>query len=237
MSKMSYKKLGIAFALACVLLMTTAIPVLAQSYDPGVSAGQTIEYGNFTAPEAEDVVESLKVEVLSVSGKEVTLRETQTQRDGSEASIDIVFNVETGSSDREVTYYPDLIIAANLGDGDEIPPLDSANLATIDSVETRTYLGESRVVNIVTATETGEGYTTTSTHVYDKVSGIRLETETELTMGTTTSTYSHSITSTNIFDEPEPTPSEGIPDEYIYVAVAAVVIVVIAIAVVLVKRK
>ena len=63
MSIMSYKKLGIAFALACVLLMTTAIPVLAQSYDPGVSVGQTIEYGNYVAPEAEDVVEKLEVQL------------------------------------------------------------------------------------------------------------------------------------------------------------------------------
>ena len=109
----------------------------------------------------------------------------------------------------------------------------------VNKTETRTYLGVSRSVNIVSYTFSGEGYTLSETFVYDKISGMRLELEGEATTTEppTTSTYSNSIIDTNIFVKPEPTPSEGIPVEYLYVGVAVVIIVVAAAVIMLKKRS
>ena len=235
-------KFGTAFALTLVLLMTLAVPVLAVDYNPGVSVGQWIEYGNFVAP-AEDpqgfAVSSMRTEVVAVNGKEVTLRELTRNKDGTESQTDIVFNVETSISNRTFRYYPDTLIAANLNEGDTIPLLDSGNLASVSSTETRTYLGISRSVNVVNYVVSGEGFTSNQTIVYDKVSGILLDSYTELTYTpgpSPTSPYSHSIVDTNIF-ESEPPTSEGIQVEYLYAGVAVAIIIVVVAVIALKKRS
>ena len=235
---MSNRKLGIAFALIYVILMALAIPVLAVDYNPGVSVGQGAEYGNYEMDDQETNVNWTRLYVAAVSGKEVTLTEFTAYMDGTDETVDRVYNVEAGTVDGQLATFPGTwIIAANLNENDTLPPVDLGYV--VNKTETRTYLGVSRSVNIVSYSYSGEGYTLSETFVYDKASGIMLEMEGEAVAGDVTSTYSHSITVTNIFEEPEPTPtpSEEIPVEYIYVAVVAVVIIVIAIAVVLIKRK
>jgi hypothetical protein len=234
---MSNLKRGIIFALTFVLLMGIAVPVLAVDYNPGVSVDQWAEYGNYVAPEEEDVVNMTRVGVTAVSGKEVTLSECTGYRDGTDETVDKVYDVEAGTVDGEAATFPGILIAANLNEGDALPPVDLGY--TVNTSETRTYLGVSRSVNIFSYTEVGEGYTVSDTFVYDKVSGIRLEVQTDVTMDTTVLTYSHSIVDTNIFEEPEPTPTpeEGVPVEYIYVGVAVVIIVVVVVAVLLLRKK
>ena len=233
---MSDLKLGIAFALTCALLMALAVPVLAVDYNPGISVGQGAEYGNYVLDGQETDVNWTRFGVAAISGKEVTLTEITAYMNGTDETVDKIYNVEAGTVDGQPAAFPGTwIIAANLNEGDALPPVDLGYI--VNTTETRTYLGVSRSVNIVSYTFSGEGYTLSETFVYDKASGIMLEMEGEAVVGDTTQTYSHSITVTNIFEEPEPTPSEGIPVEYLYVGVAVVIIVVAAAVIVLKKRS
>jgi len=235
---MSGLKLGIALVLTCVLLMTLAVPVLAVDYNPGVSVGQGAEYGNYVMDGQETDVNWTRFGVAAVSGKEVTLTELTAYMNGTDETVDKVYNVEAGTVDGQPAAFPGTrIIAANLNEGDALPPVDSGYI--VNTTETRTYLGVSRSVNIVSYSYSGEGYTISETFVYDKASGILLEMEGETVVGDTTQTYSHSITVTNIFEEaePTPTPTEGIPVEYLYVGVVVVIIVVVAAVIMLKKRS
>jgi hypothetical protein len=233
---MSGLKLGIAFVLTCVLLMTLAVPVLAVDYNPGVSVGQGAEYGNYVLDGQATDVNWTRFGVAAVSGKEVTLTELTAHMDGTVETVDKVYDVEAGTVDGQPAAFPGTwIIAANLNEGDALPPVDLGYM--VNTTETRTYLGVSRSVNIVSYSYSGEGYTISETFVYDKVPGIMLEMEGETLVGDTTQTYSNSITVTNIFEEPTPTPSEGLPVEYLYVGVAVVIIVVAVAAVMLLKKR
>jgi hypothetical protein len=235
---MANLKRGIIFALLFVLLMGVAVPVLAVDYNPGVSVGQWAEYGNYVLDDEETDINMTKVAVMAVSGKEVTLSEYTGYMDGTDEIVDKVYDVEAGTVDGEAATFPGVvIIAANLNEGDALPPVDLGY--TVNTTETRTYLGVSRSVNIVSYTFVGEGYTISETFVYDKASGMQLELEGETLVEGVTQTYSHSITDTNIFEAPTPTPtpSEGVPVEYIYVGVIVVVIVIVVIAVVVLKKK
>jgi ABC-type Na+ efflux pump permease subunit len=218
--------------------MTLAVPVLAVDYNPGVSVGQGAEYGNYVIDGQETDVNWTRFGVAAVSGKEVTLTELTEYMNGTDETVDKVYDVEAGTVDGQPASFPGTwIIAANLNEGDALPPVDLGYI--VNTTETRTYLGVSRSVNIVSYSYSGEGYTISETFVYDKASGIMLEMEGKTVVGDTTQTYSDSITVTNIFEEaePTPTPSEGIPVEYLYVGVIAVVIVIVVIAIALKKRS
>ncbi len=241
--KMVNQKIAISTALIFTLMLAVAIPVLAQTtYNPGVSTGQWIEYGNFAAPDNQ--VNQLKVQVVSVNGKEVTLQEHWEYKNGTVEDKNRIFNVETGVIDGQSLPPRDLLIPANLKDGDTVPPTSFG--VKVGSAEMRTYLGVSRLVNIIQSFSSGEGYTLDETFVYDRVSGIRLESMTNYTLGTTSTIYSHSIVETNIFGDSEPTstPTQttgtatpSIPTEYIYVAVIVAVIVIVAVVLALKKRS
>jgi hypothetical protein len=235
---MSGLKLKIAFILMCVLLMTLVVPVLAVDYNPGVSVGQGAEYGNYVVDGQATDVNWTRFGVTAVSGKKVTLTELTAYMNGTDETVDKVYDVEAGTVDGQPTAFPGTwIIAANLNEGDALPPVD--NGYTVNTTETRTYLGVSRSVNIINYTFYGEGYTISENYVYDKTSGIMLEMEGEAVVGEITQTYSSSITVTNVFEAPTPTPTptEGVPVEYIYIGVIVVVIVIVVIAIALKKRS
>src|SRR5450759_2398720 len=85
------------------------------------------------------------------------------------------------------------IIAANLNQGDVIPP---ANTYIVNGTANRVYLGVTRSVNILETTVSTPDYSTSLTYIYDKASGILLESSVETTQNqpqTTTSHYSYSI--------------------------------------------
>ncbi len=235
---MSDLKRRIIFALTFVLLMTLAVPVLAVDYNPGVSVDQGAQYGNFVLDGQATDVNWTRIGVTAVSGKEVTLTEITAYMNGTEKTVDKVYDVEAGTVDGQPAAFPGAwIIAANLNEGDALPPVDAGYI--VNKTETKTYLGVSRSVNIVSYSLVGEGYTISETFTYDKASGIMLELEGETVVGDTTQTYSDSITVTNIFEAPTPTPTpeEGVPVEYIYVGVAVVIIVVAVAAVLLLKKR
>jgi len=199
-------RLKIAFPLVCILLTVAFIaPVFALEYNPGVSVGQWIKYGNYlvTTP-AESVISPdwSMMEVIGVSGKEVTLRTTGAYMNGTALpSSEIVCNIEEGGFNMWQRY----IIAANLNQGDKI--LNIAATDTINKTETRTILDTSRSVNILNFSYSYAGQDTTFAYIYDKASGMNIEFEMKINIIESAVTYTNSYTiiDTNIF-EVEPIP-------------------------------
>ena len=194
-------KLKIAFPLVYVLLTVAFIsPVFAVDYNPGVSVGQWIKYGDYlvTTP-AETVISPdwSMMEVIGVSGKEITLRITGAYMNGTALpSSEIICNIEAGGFNMWQRY----IIAANLNQGDKILNIEETD--TINKTETRTILGTSRSVNILNFTYSYAGQDTTFVYIYDKASGMNLgfEMETNIIEQAVTYTNSYTIHDTNIFE-------------------------------------
>jgi hypothetical protein len=142
------------------------------------------------------------MEVVEVSGKEVTLRITGAYMNGTALPpSEVICNIEAGRTDEWQRY----IIAANLNQGDKI--LNTATADTINKTETRTILGASRSVNILNFTYSAAGQDMLFTYIYDKASGIQLGFEMKINIIEQAVTYtnSYSIIDTNIFDvEPIP---------------------------------
>lgn len=228
-------KVTIALVSAFLILEAFTLPVFAIEYNSGVVKGQYVKYGNFVGNgpgvESFNDYDWLKLEVISVSGKEVTLLSTGQFKNGAAIpgnGTTEVWNVETGT-DNGVPSTQGSIIAANLTEGDPIPP---PNTYMVNKTENRVYLGVSRSVNVLEATVSTPDYSTSLTYVYDRSSGMLLESsvETTQTQTATSSAYSYSITETNIF---------GSTPIWIIAAIIAVITlgVVIAVAASLVFRK
>ena len=199
-------RLKIAFTLACVfLIMAFVAPALAVDYNPGVSVGQWVKYGVFEVTTPADTIISpdwSMIEVVGVSGKQVTLRITGAYMNGTAIPIeDLTCNIETGM----VNGFQRYIIATNLNQGDKI--LNTATSDVINKTETRTILGASRSVNILNFTNSYTGQGMTGNYIYDKTSGMQLGFEMEITIIESAVTYknSYTIIDTNIF-EVEPIP-------------------------------
>jgi hypothetical protein len=228
----------LATFVALAVLATLALPVFAQDYNLGVTVGQYVTYGNFVGVgpgfESFNDYDWLKLEVVSVSGKEVGLLSTGQFNDGEAIpgnGTTTVWNVETGTEDGSPsTQGP--IIPANLVQGDAIPP---PSTYSVNKTEDRTYLGVSRSVNILDVAISTPDYDTTLAYVYDRVSGMLLESTSKTIQAQpepTTSEYSYSIIETNIFGS-----APGIfPAEYIIIIVAVVVTVILVAILVLWKR-
>ncbi len=97
------------------------------------------------------------------------------------------------------------------------------------------YLGVGRSVNVLEVAISMPDYDTTLTYIYDRTSGMLLESTSKTTQTLpepTTSEYSYSITETNIFQSTTILP---IPLEYLVLVIA--IIVVVAVVLVLALRK
>lgn len=158
------------------------MPAFAVDYNPGVAVGQYVKYGNFAGTgqgfEAFNDYSFLQLQVTNVSGKEVTLLSTGQFKNGTALpgnSTTTVWNIETGTEDGTPnTQGP--IIAANLNQGDAIPPPGTYK---VNATEDRTFLGVSRTVNILSITISTSDYNSTLSYVYDKSTGMLLESSTQ----------------------------------------------------------
>jgi hypothetical protein len=234
-------KIPILVLIASFLAAFT-LPALAVTYNPGVSNGQYVKYDNFvgTGPgvEAFNDYDWLKLQVTRVSGKTVTLLSTGQYKNGTAIPGDgtvSVWNIETGTEDG-VPSTQGPIIAANLNQGDAIPP---TNTYKVNNTESRKYFGETRTVNVLDASISTPDYNTSVTYVYDKASGMLLESNTETTTQadtqSITTTVSYIIVDTNIFSL---SPSPSVPEFPIDAAATIVVIItVIATAFILLLKK
>jgi hypothetical protein len=229
--------------LTTALLAALVFPVLALTYNPGVATGQYVKYGNFVGigqgVESFNDYDWLKLQVTDVSGKSVTLLSTSQYKNGTAIAGNgtvSVWNIETGTQDG-VPSTKGPIIASNLNQGDPIPP---PNTYVVNRTESRMYLGVSRTVNILDASISTPDYNITQTYVYDKASGMLLESTTQTTTQAlpqpVVTTISYSVIETNIFSSTNPSPS--VPEFPITIAgVVIVVIVCVAAALILFKKK
>jgi hypothetical protein len=230
--------------LVTVILFGLALPVFAVDYTPGVTVGQYIKYGNFSGNgqgfEAFNDYGFLKLQVTSVSGKQVTLLSTGQFKNGTSLpgnGTSSIWNIETGTEDGiPSTQGP--IIAANLNQHDTIPPPDTFS---VNQSESRTYLGTIRTVNILAVEINTSDYNSTLTYVYDKLSGLLIEsftqTMTQSEPQPVASSYSYSITETNIFGS-TPNPSSTVPEfPILTLEIVVVVLMVVTLALILIKRK
>lgn len=223
-------------------LAAFTLPALAVTYNTGVSNGQYVKYDNFvgTGPgvEAFNDYDWLKLQVTRVSGKTVTLLSTGQYKNGTAIPGDgtvSVWNIETGTEDG-VPSTQGPIIAANLNQGDAIPP---TNTYKVNNTESRKYFGVTRTVNVLDASISTPDYNTSVTYVYDKASGMLLESNTETTTQadtqSITTTVSYIIVETNIFSSSS---SPSVPELPIDAwATIVVIITVIATAFILLLKK
>ena len=250
-------------------------PMYTGEYNPGVSVGDYVIYGNFVCNEVHQgegwvCINDLafkKVEVVAVSGKEVTFRHTQQFKNGSATPIsgctetwDVEHFLWSDETDDWITY--GLIMAANLTEGNQIHS-QTCNFTehVITKTEVRTYLGVSRNVNLIitkhmveepvyddgAAREPPRGVpdcNITDINVYDLESGFKLEFERTTSDGDVISAMS--IVETNIFSSQTSSPSSptslesttlGIPTEVLYVMPGLVVVVIVAAIAVVLEKR
>ena len=204
-----------------------------------------MKYGNFVrsgpGAEAFNDYDWLKLQVTDVSGKTVTLLSTSQFKNGTAISGNgtlVDWNLEAGT-ENGVPNTQGPIIAANLNQGDAIPP---PNTYMVNRTETRTYLGVSRTVNILDVSFSTPDYSTSLTYVYDQASGMLLESTTQtITQAQTqpvTTTISYSVIETNVFSL-SPTPTPTIPEFSIQTIGAAflIVVVIVTLALILLKKR
>jgi hypothetical protein len=236
-------KSRIAVALAFVLLLAFVSPVLAVQYNPGVSVGTYVKYGNWLAINAptSEAMDWQKIEVVAVSGQEVTLRMTGQLKNGTvmpHSGETYVYDVETGATNYT---HSDLgfVVATNLNEGDAVP--SGSNTYMINATEIKTYMAASRMVNVLvevfSGVDTRGPYTARLTRAYDKASGMLLEMETWIKWSSTPNdrVIYFSVTDTNIFATQ--TASLGLPTEYLYPLVAMVAVAMSALVVILFRRR
>ena len=237
---MSNIKYSLFLFLVAIILLALALPVFAIGYNPGVTAGQYAKYGNFSGSgegfEGFNDYGFLQLQVTSVSGKDVTLLSTGQYKNGTALPGNdtlTVWNIEAGTQDGSpATQGP--IIATNLNQGDAIPPLGTYS---INQTESRTYLGTSRTVNILTVQIKTSDYNSTLTYVYDKLSGMILESSTQTTTQSqptpVSSSYSYIIIGTDIFG-----PNASVPEfSTITIEVAGIIALISLAAVLIIVRK
>jgi hypothetical protein len=239
------------------------LTIVTEEYNPGVSVGDYVTYGNFVCnrehPEGCICINDLafkKVEVIEVSGKEVTFLHTQQFKNGSETPLNgcmETWDVEKAvwSENTDVYTESTLIIAANLTEGNSIQS-DPCPLLDYYVAETdvRTYLGVNRNVAIFHFHElvdnNRELCNVTVNVVFDQESGIRLEHELVTLDGDIIA--SMSIVDTNIFSTPsastissvysfQKTPVANVPALAFYVATVLVIIVILVVAFVIFRKK
>jgi hypothetical protein len=136
-------KLKLLTALLTIALLAAFVfPVLALTYNPGVATGQYVKYGNFVGigqgVESFNDYDWLKLQVTGVSGKDVTFLSTSQFKNGTALAGNntiSVWNIETGT-ENGVPSTQGYIIAANLNQGDQSPPLNTYVVNSTESEPT-----------------------------------------------------------------------------------------------------
>jgi hypothetical protein len=234
-------------------------PLVTTEYNPGVSVGDYVVYGNFVCnrehPEEVVCITNLafkKMEVIAVSGKEVTFLHSQQFKNGTATWHDgrtETWDVEKAMWSEDTADYVDasLIIAANLTEGDCIQSDPAPQDYYVAETVVREYLGVSRNVSILhmrdMVDDNGEPCEVTHKVVYDQVSGIRLESALVTLDGDLLS--SMSVVETNIFSAPTASSVAPLqedntasnPPVALYVAIGSAIAVFVMSVVILRKKR
>lgn len=241
---------SLIFLSLIVLVSASVLPALAVDYTPGVTVGQYVKYGNFSGNgEGFDEFNNydfLQWQVTQVSDSQVTLISTGQYKNGTALpgnGASIVWDIQAGTQDGiPSTQGP--IIAANLNQGDAIPP---AGTYSVNSTVQRTYLGVSRAVNVLEVSVSSPDYNSSTTYVYDKASGMLLEASAQTTTQSdptpVSSSYSYSVIETNIFSssgQPSSTPVVSVltlPIVLVAIVIAIIVVVIVVVVVVALRKR
>ncbi|HUJ84094.1 MAG TPA: DUF835 domain-containing protein, partial [Candidatus Acidoferrales bacterium] len=231
-----------SFLVILLVAFVLVIPVLAVSYNPGVSAGKYVKWSWYAVNVTNKnyIMSWEKIEVVRVVGEEVDWQMTGEMTNGSAAPDNgetYFTNVQTGTTNyTHANVGP--IIAGDLNAGDKV---SMASSIVVNTTETMTYLGVSRSVNVLTVNALGVGVNgasnTSTTYVYDKASGMLLETESRQTWLNETNPEIYldmPVSDTNLFSSQKG--QAGLFGILIPV-VAVVVLVPVSIVLVVVRRQ
>ena len=134
----------------------------------GVKTGDWIEYHveyTGTPTEGHDVTWA-RMEIKDVQGESVSVEITVEYSNGTQETMTITLNLETGQLG------DDFIIPADLNSGDTFFDKNVGNI-TISSVEEKTYAGATRTVAHASTSET--------TYYWDKATGVLVEGNSQFT--------------------------------------------------------
>jgi len=205
------------------------LPEVESSYLPGVSAGDYVVYGNFecnfshpTGPELDlgvclCAMDWQKMEVVSVSGKQVVLRYTEQLKNGSASDHDgcvhVIEDIEhpswiNGTCKYQGYYFGSTVVAANLTEGDWLHSSGPCGMPwhLVNKTEVRTYLGVSRWVNVLR----NSNPPSLTNWIFDVESGVFLKYE---NIGPNNMRTSWRVVETNIFSSPSPSPISALLQE------------------------
>jgi hypothetical protein len=218
------------------LTIVVLIPVLAIGFgivlvqgltQVGLITGNHIKYGNavVSGPLGANLdFDWLEYNVSMVSGTNVTIIQTGVFKNGTAIPNNgnsTVFNLEK-STMNGLLIQGGPLIPANLNQGDRI----GLTMYNVTRTESRTYLGQSRIVNILETSSSSTNSTLRATFVYDRTSGIVLEQNIEQTDTSGTSSMSNSVTETNIFT------GETIPEFPTFIATAVLMSTIVTVAII-----
>jgi hypothetical protein len=236
---MSNLKLGISIALAFAVSIAYITPIWAVDYNPGVSVGQWVKYGNFVAmgtgvPSEFNKTDWMKIDVVAISGKNVTLHMSGKLKNGTDTmESGAIVNVATGSMNVSSSGFL-FIIPANLQKDDIIPESGSSFPVKINKTESRSYMGVNRNVGIFNMSASMEGVAYKYVMIWDQASGMLMELSMSMTSTYLTSKMSLSAIDTNIFA----TGTAGwLMDNIVYIGIAVIVIIVIIAAAAMITRR
>jgi len=233
-------KVVIESILVILVALVFVVPVLAVNYNPGVSAGKYVklDFYSINIPQ-QHVMNWEKIEVVRVIGEEVDWQMTGEMVDGSSALYNgetFFTNVQTGTTNYT---HSDLgpVVAGDLNAGDRI---SVASSSIVNTTETRTYLGVSRLVNVLTVESSEIGLrgplNVNSTSIYDKASGMLLVNDVRFvhTNGTLDTYVDLSVSDTNLFSIQK---GQAAPLGILVLAVAIAILIPVSAAMIVVRRR
>lgn len=236
-------------------LLYAILPVAGATYTPGVSAGNYVKFGapsetyTSTDPNQQTKPQSIKdidntasyrADVQSVSGNNVTIKETQSFNNGTSDKIMILIgNVNTGTGNASGSGFV-LIIAGGLGQNDKLCTGTSfVCSATLNQTQTRTYAGASRTVGVLSMSHSFSGNSQSISLYWDQSSGVLLELSTSFTL-TSGSSQQYSTTETEHITASETNIWSatilGLSPLLFYGIIGAIAVIIVIIAGVMVMR-
>ena len=199
-------KRTIVFLLICGIIFISIIPkALSTEISLGVEKGNWIEYDvTYSGTPPETHLTWIKIRILDIGGTQVEIEVTMQDSDGTQESIPVLLDFETGELGDA------FIIPANLDVGETFYHISVGNI-TIDGSEERIYAGAKRETIYTTISQ--------ATFYWDKTTGFLLEgisTETNYT-------FKLNAVKTNMWA----TPFFGLDPFFLYLLIIASIVIII----------
>ena len=233
--------------MSCVLLgivftvLVSTVPTSFGAYTVGVKAGDWVKYqGNASGIEPEEFLdlsqmEWMKGEVLSVSGTTITVQMTAHYKNGSDAVQKLVGDVASASGN--LTF---MIMPAGSKEGDALPlamfDLGQVGLSINDTV-TRTYMGVSRSVNVLSISVSEDAVSLEVGAYWDQATGVLMELSMQVSAMDQSMQMSIEAIETNMWSAGGFLGGDLSSNLIYIVGIIATVIAVVAVAIVLFVRR